>query len=103
MNRSVVPPQISPFDISDAPLNAGEYLQVTCTVREGDLPISIEWMLNDRKLEKFPEMSTMPAGKRGSILSIESISHAHAGKYTCVAKNRAGHAAYSAELHVNGY
>lgn len=97
-----VPPQISPFDISDTPLNAGEYLQVTCTAREGDLPITIEWLLNDKKLEAFPELSTMPAGKRGSILSIESVSHSHAGKYTCVAKNPAGQTSYSAELNVNG-
>lgn len=98
-----MPPQISPFDISEVPLNAGEFLQVTCTVKEGDLPITIKWLLNDKELELYPEMSTMPAGRRGSILSIESISHAHAGKYTCVAKNPAGEADYSAELNVNGY
>lgn len=45
----------------------------------------------------------MSAGKRGSILSIDSVSHAHAGKYTCVAKNKAGEATYSADLNVNGY
>lgn len=98
-----MPPQINPFDISDVPLNAGEFIQIVCTIKEGDLPISINWLLNDKKLQKFPEMSTMAAGKRGSILSIESVSHAHAGKYSCVAQNQAGQSTYSAELHVNGY
>lgn len=85
------------------PLNAGEFVQLVCTIKEGDLPISIDWLLNDKKLKMFPEMSVMPAGMRGSILSIESVSHSHAGKYTCLAKNRAGQASYSDELAVNGY
>ncbi|XP_066245925.1 coxsackievirus and adenovirus receptor homolog, partial [Euwallacea similis] len=98
-----VPPQISPFIISDLPLNAGDYLQVTCTAREGDLPLNFDWLLNGKKLGTYPELAAMPAGKRGSILSIESISHEYAGKYTCVAKNAAGEASYSSDLDVNGY
>lgn len=42
-------------------------------------------------------------GKRSSILVIESVTHSHAGNYTCNANNSAGDASYVAELQVNGY
>lgn len=45
----------------------------------------------------------MKGGKRNSVLSIDSAGAQHAGNYTCVAKNRADTAAYSAELVVNGW
>lgn len=73
-----------------------------CTAREGDLPITIEWQLNNKKLEVFPEITVSSASKRSSTLSVESVSHAHAGIYTCSAKNKAGETAYTAELKVNG-
>ena len=75
---------------------------MTCTAKEGDLPIGIQWLLNGKPLDTYPEMSAAPAGKRGSVLSIESVTHAHAGKYTCLAKNGAGEASYSDFLNVNG-
>ncbi|XP_066244771.1 cell adhesion molecule Dscam1 isoform X35 [Euwallacea similis] len=97
----MVPPQIAPFDISDAPLNAGEFLQVTCSVKGGDLPINISWLLNDEPVNTHPEISVSLIGKRGSALSIESVSHQHAGKYTCIASNIAGLERYSSSLDVN--
>lgn len=92
-----------PFDFGDVPLNAGEFLQVTCSVKGGDLPMKIVWFLNDRNVQEYPEMSISLIGKRGSALSIESVSHEHVGKYTCLAKNAAGEETYSTNLHVNGY
>lgn len=83
-------------------MNDGDFLQVMCTVREGDLPINITWFLNHKKLDKFPEITVSAAGKRGSTLSVESLTHAHAGIYTCKATNKAGEAEYNAELKVNG-
>ncbi|XP_050305187.1 cell adhesion molecule Dscam2 isoform X11 [Anthonomus grandis grandis] len=97
----MVPPQIAPFDFGESPLNAGDFLQVMCTAREGDLPISIEWQLNHKKLANLPEVTVSSAGKRASTLSVESISHSHAGNYSCVARNKAGEAEYIAELKVN--
>lgn len=78
-------------------------MQVSCLVSEGDLPFNFTWRFNNEKLERFPEMSTTLVGKRMSILLIDSVSHAHAGNYTCVALNDAGEFAFSAELLVNGY
>lgn len=73
-----------------------------CSVREGDLPIIIEWQLNNKKLETFPEITVSSGSKRSSTLVAESVSHAHAGIYTCLAKNKAGETSYHTELKVNG-
>lgn len=45
---------------------------------------------------------TILRGKKLSALSLESVSFESAGEYTCVAKNRAGVARFSAHLNVNG-
>lgn len=43
-----------------------------------------------------------PLGQRSSSLIIESMTHAHAGNYTCRSRNFAGVAEYTAKLEVNG-
>lgn len=98
----LVAPQIAPFDFGDDPVHSGQSVQVQCFVSEGDLPVTLEWNLNEKPLEDFPEISTVVVGKRSSILSIDSVSYTHAGNYTCKAKNRAGEASFSSELQVNG-
>lgn len=95
-------PRITPFYFEDNPVHSGQYVQVGCLASEGDLPITIDWMLNGKKLGHFPEISTSKMGKRSSILAIESVSYVHAGNYTCIAKNRAGSTKFVTELQVNG-
>ncbi|XP_076265911.1 Down syndrome cell adhesion molecule 1 isoform X40 [Rhynchophorus ferrugineus] len=97
----MVSPQIAPFDFGDNPLNVGEILQVICTVKEGDLPLNIRWMFNGKLLDESEEISMSPLGRRGSTLSIESLSHSHVGTYSCLAENHAGKSSYSSELNVN--
>lgn len=99
----VVPPRITPFFFEDNPHHAGQYVQVTCLVSEGDLPLSIKWTLNGKKSEDYAEINVAKMGKRSSILSIESISYDHAGNFTCAASNLAGEAYFTAQLLVNGY
>lgn len=48
-------------------------------------------------------ISTVPAGSRSSILTIESVQYEHAGNFTCKAHNKAGKAEYIVGLQVNGY
>ncbi|CAH0555677.1 unnamed protein product [Brassicogethes aeneus] len=97
----MVLPRITPFSFEDNPVHSGQFIQVSCSVTEGDLPVQIEWLLNGAKLEDYPEVSTTNIGKRGSILAIESVFHVHAGNYTCRATNKAGQETYTAELQVN--
>lgn len=96
-------PRITPFYFEDNPVHSGRFVEVSCTVSEGDLPITFEWRLNGNKLEDFLEISVSSVGKRTSFLSIEAVSYTHAGNYTCAAKNKAGETFFSSELQVNGY
>lgn len=97
-----VPPQISPFDFGEDPINADEMVSVLCTVNKGDLPLNISWLLNGRPVEKVLGVSVSKSNKRTSQLSIESIKAEHSGKYTCVACNSAGTAQHDDFLNVNG-
>lgn len=84
-------------------MSSGAFVQVVCTVNDGDLPIEITWLLNDTPINKFLDISTSRAGRRGSILTIESVHYEHVGNFTCKAQNEAGKTDYSAPLQVNGY
>lgn len=95
-------PQIVPFDFGEDDVNSGEMVSATCTVSKGDLPLKIEWYLNEYKVETIQGVMTNRVNKKLSTLSIESVDAAHSGKYSCVASNKAGNATYSSYLHVNG-
>lgn len=99
----LVPPRVTPFVFEDSPINSGDYASVQCTVPKGDLPIKITWKLNGDNIENHPEISISKNGRRGSALTIESISHSLAGNYTCSAENKAGISEHTANLLVNGY
>lgn len=84
-------------------MNLEDSVSVTCLISSGDQPVDIGWLLNGYHINSFSGISIMKGGKRNSVLSIDSAGAQHAGNYTCVAKNRADTAAYSAELVVNGW
>lgn len=64
--------------------------------------MAIQWLLNNKTLDRVPGVSLSKIGKRINVLAIESVSGQHAGNYTCLAKNVAGMAVHSATLIVNG-
>lgn len=72
-------------------------------MKDGDLPLKIEWLLNGKELNDFSDITISSAGRRGSILTIESTQYEHAGNFTCNAENEAGKVDYTAGLQVNGY
>lgn len=75
---------------------------VICTVNKGDFPLEISWFLNNASASTIQGLTTLRTNKRISQLSIDSVQAEHSGEFTCVAKNPAGMATYSAILHVNG-
>lgn len=102
MYRVLVAPQIAPFDFGDDPINAGDMTSLQCTVNKGDFPISITWTHNGIPVDPKGDITILRMSKRIETLSIESVQANHVGEYTCVAKNKAGIATYSAMLNVNG-
>ncbi|KAK9880044.1 hypothetical protein WA026_008555, partial [Henosepilachna vigintioctopunctata] len=96
-----VPPQIHPFDVGDESVNSGDMTMLTCMVTKGDFPLNIYWTLNDRPTTDYDGITVMTPKQRISQLSIDDIRAHHAGRYTCIAENKAGNASFSVELHVN--
>lgn len=77
-------------------------MQLNCYVGKGDIPLTIVWTLNGKKIKPHSGISTVLIGHRTSLLTINSVEAHHAGEYTCVALNPAGRTSHSAMLNVNG-
>lgn len=75
---------------------------MTCTVHKGDIPLQISWTHNSHNITPSAGVAVSRTSRRNSQLSIDSVQASHAGEYTCQAKNKAGTAAFSAVLNVNG-
>ena len=90
------------FDESHAAINEGDFVQVTCNVKRGDLPLKISWSLKGDAVSSEPSITTTMVGPRTSFLMISSVSYRHSGEYTCRARNNAGTQFYSTTLKVNG-
>lgn len=73
-----------------------------CYISSGDMPLNFTWELNNRPVLEINGITVGSFGKKTSVLTIDSLSEDHAGNYTCLAANRAGVSAYSAELTVMG-
>lgn len=96
-----VPPRIIPFHFEKF-IRAESFVQVTCTVSEGDSPIDIRWTLHGEEVRPSSGIFTQRISERTSILSINSVGSEHRGSYTCQASNAAGVANVTKTLWVNG-
>lgn len=89
-----------PFDVDQA-LFSGESVQMMCHISKGDVPLEVYWEHNGHKLSR--ELGTFTkVGERSSVLMLPSVTDAHSGNYTCIAKNRAGAASYTTVLKITG-
>ena len=99
---SAEPPIIIPLTLGSDILNEGQFVQILCTVTEGDEPLSIKWSLQGDTVSSEPQLTTAALGSRTSMLTIQSVGYRHSGTYTCSASNKAGTRSRSVELRVNG-
>lgn len=95
-------PRLMPFSFGESPIFAGQSIQVFCSVSEGDVPLTIRWTFENENIVDEMGISTTKIGMKSSILSIDSVTFEHSGKYTCYAENRAGIVEYSDVLKING-
>ncbi|PSN53675.1 Down syndrome cell adhesion molecule-like protein Dscam2 [Blattella germanica] len=96
-----VPPAITPFSFGE--LSAGERVRVTCSIKRGDPPLSIEWLKDARPLQNLGlhddlDLMIQDNEEFSSVLAIRSVSSRHSGNYTCVARNPAQKVTYTAQL-----
>ncbi|XP_037886831.1 Down syndrome cell adhesion molecule-like protein Dscam2 isoform X6 [Glossina fuscipes] len=96
----MVLPRIRPFSFEDGPAQTGQYISLSCSATNGDLPLNITWFLNNEEVNESHGITTMMVNKRTSVLTIESVDDRHAGNFTCLARNPAGHQHYTTELNI---
>ncbi|KAL9920277.1 Down syndrome cell adhesion molecule 1 isoform 9-T9 [Glossina fuscipes fuscipes] len=96
----MVLPRIRPFSFEDGPAQTGQYISLSCSATNGDLPLNITWFLNNEEVNESHGITTMMVNKRTSVLTIESVDDRHAGNFTCLARNPAGHQLYTTELNI---
>ncbi|KAA0202265.1 hypothetical protein HAZT_HAZT008155 [Hyalella azteca] len=96
-----VPPRIIPFAFEDH-IHAGSFVQVTCTVGDGDSPLEIKWTAHGEKISPSSGIFTQRISERTSILSVNSVGAEHRGTYSCLASNPAGTTNITRTLDVNG-
>uniref|UniRef100_T1JD50 Down syndrome cell adhesion molecule n=1 Tax=Strigamia maritima TaxID=126957 RepID=T1JD50_STRMM len=95
----MVPPKIVPFTFQDEHLLDGMLVRVSCVVSRGDLPLVIRWEKDG--LPIVPDvggMSVRAFDEYSSVLSIDPLSRAHSGNYTCIASNHAATATFTVPL-----
>ncbi|XP_050054045.1 cell adhesion molecule Dscam2 isoform X15 [Aphis gossypii] len=97
----MVCPKILPFSFGETPSNAGDSVQVVCTIVKGDKPLRISWNFYGEELSSNMGITTTPVSDSMNVLSIPSVGTPNRGNYTCVAKNSAGYDSFTAQLLVN--
>ncbi|KAL1463710.1 hypothetical protein WDU94_015436 [Cyamophila willieti] len=97
-----VSPKVQQFSFGDEPLSYGEFTTINCMVSTGDLPLNISWAFNGHPLASSEGLTIAKTSARVSAMTIDAVTHEHAGNYTCFAVNRAGTSTFNAILNVNG-
>lgn len=94
-------PLILPLSLSTEASNEGDYVQLTCIISKGDLPLKFDWFLENNLITNSLA-TTLNVGRQTSLLIIQSVSSRHSGNYTCTATNSAGSSSQSAKLAIKG-
>lgn len=83
-------------------VQAGQLLQVSCTVLSGDDPVSLKWYKDNQPLLPSSKFIVNNVVARMSQLILQDVGSEHSGSYTCHAFNSIGEATVSDVLKVKG-
>ncbi|CAL4122421.1 unnamed protein product, partial [Meganyctiphanes norvegica] len=92
-------PAIDPFQFLRE-FNEGQRTQITCSVSQGDLPMTINWLKNGGHLQHDPNIETKMISDFSKALVFRKLQEHHAGSYTCEVTNIVGSANHSATLRI---
>ncbi|XP_054278015.1 cell adhesion molecule Dscam2-like [Macrosteles quadrilineatus] len=90
------PPEIAPFSFPEN-LREGNRAHVSCSVISGDLPIDIIWHKDGGALPQDHDVQEQQSSFLSSLL-FTNLKARHAGHYTCIARNAAAEANFTAKL-----
>ncbi|KAK0086036.1 hypothetical protein PV325_004017 [Microctonus aethiopoides] len=118
-----IPPSIAPFSFNKD-LSEGVRAQVACVIEKGDPPFTLIWSKDGEPIATstplgFGSASTTTTHKtnspntiaglrvtsmdvHSSTIAIDRVTAAHAGNYTCVARNSVAEVSSTAQLVVRG-
>lgn len=96
-----VAPHILPFTFRED-VEAGQLVQVSCAVIEGDGPVSLQWYKDGMLLVSSSEYTINNVDMQLSLLLLRKVNDQHRGTYTCMAMNPVGRSEFSARLNVKG-
>ena len=94
-------PELMPFSV-EAPLSVGRGATLVCNAFRGDPPLTLAWSQNGRPVSGTAGARVLEAGFRTSVLTIEAVTAAHSGEYTCTATNAVGKVSHTARITVKG-
>lgn len=86
-------------------LHIGERVGLQCVISKGDAPLNIRWLKDNQELASYGSdggLLLRSFDQFTSVLTIERLARDHGGNYTCIARNAAASAQYTAQLQVNG-
>lgn len=86
----------------DPTLRLAERLTLTCAVTKGDLPLTINWMINDDPAMNNERVKIMLVNAYTSILTIDSLQLGHSGNYSCIVQNEADRVSQSQLVIIQG-
>lgn len=93
---------VQPFSFGEVAMNSGQVVTAPCSVVQGDHPLQLRWLFDGEPIKPRSGVTVFNIGERSAILSIPSVSHGHAGNYTCAAENAAGSDSHTSMLIING-
>ncbi|GAB6020996.1 Down syndrome cell adhesion molecule-like protein 1 [Chamberlinius hualienensis] len=79
----------------------GALARLTCVVYQGDLPLTLNWLIDNQPITTSFGVNVRSVDTYTSILTIDSVQRKHQGNYSCVATNKAASASHTASLVVN--
>ncbi|OQR70151.1 Down syndrome cell adhesion molecule protein Dscam2-like, partial [Tropilaelaps mercedesae] len=93
-------PQISPILFSDK-IHEGMRAMASCNIIDGDQPMRVSWWRNGQPLRDGQDQGNVQLSnpsEYSSFLTINNVTRAYTGNYTCVANNNAAVSNYTATL-----